>query len=103
ESLDLSVILSYSTLEERKKTARLADEDRTIWLYPESQYVRVAQPYTISTPATTWFYGRQTLLDSMADSLHVDSTHDTSMIVYGLKRAGKTSVVKRFIEHTLAE
>src|SRR5439155_22529229 len=44
-----------------------------------------------------------TLLDSMADSLHVDSTHDTSMIVYGLKRAGKTSVVKRFIEHTLAE
>jgi hypothetical protein len=101
ESLDLTVVLRYNTLKEKNKTAKLANDTRTVWLYPETQFVRVAQPYNIGEPATTWFYGRQNLLESMADNLRRGLHHDTSMIVYGLKRAGKTSVLKRFIEHTL--
>ena len=101
ESLDLSAVLRYNTLKEKNKKAELAKDNRTVWLYPETQFVRVAQPYNIGEPATTWFYGRQNLLEGMADNLRMGAHHDTSMIVYGLKRAGKTSVVKRFIEHTL--
>jgi hypothetical protein len=103
QSLDLSVVLQYDTLTQKGKKAKLAEGNCTVWLYPEAQFVRVAQPYDIGKPATTWFYGRKHLLENMADSLRAGSGHDTSMIVYGIKRAGKTSVVKRFIEHTLIE
>ncbi len=101
-SIDLVTRLRYNTLKERGKTATLSATKRTISLYPEAQYVRVTQPYSIGEPATTWFYGRESLLDAMASSLHFPGGSDQSMIVYGLKRAGKTSVLKRFISHTLS-
>lgn len=103
QHLELRVTLRYNTLREKNKTVELPDERNSVWLYPESHFVRVAQPYNTGLPATTWFYGRQNLLDTLADNLHTDNAHDNSMIVYGLKRAGKTSVVKRFLEHTLNE
>jgi hypothetical protein len=52
-------------------------------------------------PATTWFYGREDVLETVGDNLRFGNNHDTSMIVYGLKRTGKTSVVKRLIQYTL--
>jgi hypothetical protein len=103
ESIDLSVFLEYDTLTKKNKRAELTKDNRTVWLYPETQFVRIEQPYDISDPATAWFYGRQDLLDSMADNLRSGEKHDISMIIYGMKRAGKTSVVKRFINHTLRQ
>jgi hypothetical protein len=101
-TVGLSMQLRYNTLKERGKVAFLPQSDCGVSLYPEAQFVRVAQPYSIGEPATTWFYGRQGLLDSMAGNLHYPLGNDQSMIVYGLKRAGKTSVLKRFINHTMA-
>lgn len=101
ESIELLALLRYNTLKEKNKVTELNKVNRTVWLYPEAEFVRVPQPYNIGEPATTWFYGRHNLLEDMADNLHVDDVHDVSMIVYGLKRAGKTSVVKRFLQHTL--
>lgn len=103
ESLNLSVILRYNTLKEKGKKAELEENNRTVQLYPVTQFVRVYQPYNIGEPATTWFYGRQDILEGMADNLRTGPDHSVSMIVYGLKRTGKTSVVKRFIEYTLRE
>lgn len=100
-SIELSTCLHYNTLKERAKSATLSDTKRTVSLYPETQFIRVAQPYSIGGPATTWFYGREGLLNNMTASLHYPENNDQSMIVYGLKRAGKTSVLKRFIDHTL--
>ncbi len=99
--IELSILLRYDTLKKKDKVAELAASNRTVWLYPESQFVRVRQPYNPGVPATTWFYGRKNQLESMADNLRTGDEADTSMIVYGLKRAGKTSVVRRFIGHTL--
>jgi hypothetical protein len=101
ENLNLSLRLTYKTLTVTKKVTELTNDNRKVWLYPETQFLRIAQPYNIGEPATTWFYGRHELLETMADNLHLDNTNDISMIVYGLKRAGKTSVIKRFLEHTL--
>lgn len=100
-SIDISVELRYNTLKERGKSATLPEGKRTVWLYPETQYVRVAQPYSIGEPATTWFYGREGLLDNMADNLRHGRGNDQSMIVYGLKRAGKTSILKRFLDYSI--
>lgn len=103
KSLALELLLKYNTLRNKSKILELSPENNTVYLYPEAQFIRVGQPYSISAPATTWFYGRQDLLQSIADNLHRDMAHDTSMFIYGLKRAGKTSVVQRFIHHTLKE
>jgi hypothetical protein len=103
EKVDLDIVLQYDTLKLKGKTAQLKEDNRSVWFYSESQFMKIPQPYSIGQPATTWFYGRQELLENMADDLHPGKEHDASTIVYGLKRAGKTSVVKRFIEHTLEE
>jgi hypothetical protein len=100
-NLELSLKLCYDTLKNKGKEATLKMNNQTVWLYPENQFVRVPQPYNPGVPATTWFYGRKDLLEVMADCLRTGRDHDTSMIVYGIKRAGKTSVVRRFVEHTL--
>jgi AAA domain len=100
ESIELSLILRYDTLKKQNKVAELPPSNRTVRFYAANQFVRAKQPYSMSAPATTWFYGRKNQLESIADNLREGTEHDTSMIVYGLKRAGKTSVVKRFIEHT---
>lgn len=102
-NLEITLHLRYDTLKKKDKQATLSPQNQTVWLYPESQFVRVRQPYNPGVPATTWFYGRKELLEVMADSLRSGQEHDTSMVVYGIKRAGKTSVVRRFVEHTLAE
>jgi len=104
QSIDIDIILKYHTLKGETKIAELPVDNRTVWLYEESEFKRVESPYSISAPATTWFFGRQDLLRGMIDNLKGGSNtagHSTSMIIYGLRRAGKTSVVKRFIENTL--
>lgn len=105
-NIELNITLRYNTLKQKGMETRLNQSRKTVWLYPETEFIRVAQVYNITEPATTWFYGRRDMLQSMADNLSNepgDLGHNTSMIVYGLKRAGKTSVVKRFITHTLRE
>jgi hypothetical protein len=105
-NVELDIALQYNTLKQKEKQAQLPQNQHTVWLYPETEFIRVPQTYNITEPATTWFYGRHDTLQSMADNLSSETggaDHNTSMIVYGLKRAGKTSVVKRFITHTLRE
>ncbi|MDM8550245.1 ATP-binding protein [Desulfobacterales bacterium HSG2] len=103
KSVNLSVILEYDTLDALDEKNETAEDDRTVWLCPETQFVRIAQPYNIGTPATKWFYGRQDILESMADNLHTGTEHDISTIVYGMKRAGKTSLIRRFIKDTIKQ
>jgi hypothetical protein len=106
QSIDLDLTLHYHTLRGENKLAELPNDNHSVWLYAESEFSPVEQPYIISAPATTWFYGRQDLLHGMADGLRggVSRTEQsTSLIIYGLRRAGKTSVVKRFMEYTLQE
>ncbi len=100
DSLDLSMVLQFDTPREKGKLAELLESNTTISFYSETQFVRIPQPYNLE-PATTWFVGRQDLLETILDNLHFESQHDNSIVVYGLKRAGKTSVVKRFITHML--
>ena len=102
-SIDLCMRLTYNTLTKKEKKAQLPETNRSVWLYPEAEFVKVDQAYSISQPATTWFYGRQDVLQSMADGLDVEAGAARPMIIYGLKRAGKTSVVQRFIAQTLRE
>jgi hypothetical protein len=103
ESIELSLILRYDTLKKQNKVAELPPSNRTVRFYAADQFVPVKQPYSISAPAETWFYGRKRLLDRMANNLDTATEDDSSMIVFGLKRAGKTSVVKRFIGYTFGE
>jgi hypothetical protein len=103
EPIELCVELKYDTLEVKDKISRLPNENCKILLYPETQFVRIPKPYTIGGPATALFYGRHNLLENMADNLRSPTGQDTSMIVYGLKRTGKTSVVQRLITHTIKE
>lgn len=103
DTVELLVELKYDTLEVKDKIIYLAPNNRKIQFYPETQFVRISKPYSIGGPATTWFYGRHHLLEMMADNLPLRSGQGTSMIVYGLKRTGKTSVVKRLISHTLVD
>jgi hypothetical protein len=102
-AINLDIGISYDTLTAKGKGVQLSEHDRTIYLYPEGQFVRVPSVYNISQPAITWFYGRQELLESMADKLRQGSDHNTSMMIYGLKRTGKTSLLKRFLNHTLRD
>ena len=101
EVIELSLVLRYDTPEKKGKTTELDYTNRAVRLYSKSHFTRVDQPYSISMPATTWFYGREDVLETLADNLRTGTNHDTSMIVYGLKRTGKTSVVKRLIQNTL--
>ncbi|WP_220207225.1 hypothetical protein [Reticulibacter mediterranei] len=103
EKIDLAIALYYDTLKQKNKQAKLRPGENSIWLYAASEFRRIPQPYNIGDPATNWFYGRQEHLESIADNLRPGPKHDSSMIIYGLKRAGKTSIIKRFIDHTLGE
>jgi hypothetical protein len=102
-SVDLDISITYDTLTDKGKVRNLPEHDRTVYLYPAGEFVRIPSVYNISEPATIWFYGRRAQLEGMADKLRSGSDHDTSMMIYGLKRTGKTSLIKRFLSHTLAE
>lgn len=103
--LHLKAIVRFNTSATRDKTVELSAYSSKIYLYSKEHFDRIVPkpPYNISTPAAESFYGRESELNSMADYLHDSLDHDNSMIIYGTKRAGKTSVVKRFIRHTLVE
>jgi hypothetical protein len=122
KAIKLDIELRYNTLYRKSVVTTLNENNQKVKLYTDAEFNRIPQLYSISAPATTLFYGRQDKLDNMvgnlrydlddynnriagklADNLRTDGEKDNSMIVYGIKRAGKTSVVKRFIEHTLVE
>jgi hypothetical protein len=99
-NVKLDVLLRYNSSTDRDKFIKLAGSD-TVFLYPEDDREWIKPPFSISAPARDLFYGRENILRIMADTLHPDMVHDTSMIIYGTKRAGKTSVVKKFISSIL--
>ena len=68
-----------------------------IRLYPESEFTEIKNPYEtwveggeVSDP--NMFYGRWTLVDNLVSTLRNASTNK-SVIIYGQKRTGKSSVL----------
>lgn len=103
DSIDLDIRIRYDTLKDKNKEAHLQKNNCTIYLSPEGQYKPVPSEYNTSQPATTWFYGRQKLLESMVSKLRQGDDNDSSIMLYGLKRTGKTSLLKRFLNQTMKE
>lgn len=103
DSIDLDIRIRYDTLKDKNKEAHLQSNNRTVYLSPEGQYKPVPSEYNTSQPATTWFYGRHKLLESMVSKLRQGDNNDSSIMLYGLKRTGKTSLLKRFLSRAIKE
>jgi hypothetical protein len=70
----------------------------SIRLYPENEFEEIENPYAsyaesgiVENPEM--FYGREELIKNIADTIQKSQNHNKSIIIYGQKRAGKSSIL----------
>ncbi len=93
ETFSLSAYARYRTSADT--TEETAVENFTIRLYSEDKFERIVNPYNegpvVSDPEM--FYGRDQMIENIANSIQEYHTQNKCVVVYGQKRAGKSSIM----------
>ena len=101
ETFSLSVYARYRT--QTEEPAETPFEDFTIRLYPKEAFKTIENPYNegpvVSDPEM--FYGRDRLIENIADSIQKSDVQSKCVIIYGQKRSGKSSVLYHLKEKLL--
>jgi tetratricopeptide (TPR) repeat protein len=80
------------------ETQRTPVENFSIRLYSEKQFERIENPYATYAKGGTvenreMFYGRDELITNIANSIRSARSESKAVIIYGQKRAGKSSIL----------
>ena len=93
ETFSLSAYARYRT--SAKVTEETPVENFTIRLYSEDEFTEIINPYNegpiVSDPEM--FYGRDRMIENIANSLQEFQTQNKCVVIYGQKRAGKSSIM----------
>jgi tetratricopeptide (TPR) repeat protein len=102
DEIQLEARLRYKTAD-KVKAVEIDEDKRTVRFFPETEFKAIpTNPYDIQSPAREWFRGRRELLAKMTGNLRGVGANDMPMVIYGLRRAGKTSLVQRFLRDEIA-
>ncbi len=96
QAFSLPVYAQYRT--RSGETQRTAVENFSIRLYSEQQFERIENPYATYAKGGTvenrdMFYGRDELITNIANSIRSARSESKAVIIYGQKRAGKSSIL----------
>ncbi len=93
ETFSLSAYARYRTSAEA--TEETAVENFTIRLYSADEFQEIINPYNegpiVSDPEM--FYGRDRMIENIANSLQESQFQNKCVVIYGQKRAGKSSIM----------
>ncbi len=93
ETFSLSAHVRYRT--SAKATERTDTTNFTIRLYSVDAFETIINPYNegpvVSDPKM--FYGRDRMIENIANSLRESHTQNKCVVIYGQKRAGKSSIM----------
>ncbi len=96
QAFSLPVYAQYRT--RSGETQRTPVENFSIRLYSEKQFERIENPYATYAKGGTvenreMFYGRDELITNIANSIRSARSESKAVIIYGQKRAGKSSIL----------
>jgi tetratricopeptide (TPR) repeat protein len=95
ETFSLPVQARYSTRSDKLELTPVSNF--SIRLYPESEFERIDNPYSWAEGGTvsdaSMFYGREELILNIASVIQSPNAIGKSIIVFGQKRAGKSSIL----------
>ena len=104
EAFSLSAYARYRTSSSSGITEETAVENFTIRLYPADAFEDIVNPYNegpvVSNP--DMFYGRDRMIENVVDSIQDFHAQTKCVVIYGQKRAGKTSILyhlQKSLEH----
>lgn len=96
QAFSLPVYAQYRT--RSGETQRTLIENFSIRLYSEKQFERIENPYATYAKGGTvenreMFYGRDELITNIANSIRSARSESKGVVIYGQKRAGKSSIL----------
>lgn len=93
ETFSLSAYSRYRTSAEAIEETAI--ENFTIRLYPADKFEKISNPYNEGPPVSNpeMFYGRDRMIESIANSIQESHTQNKCVVIYGQKRAGKSSIM----------
>ncbi len=93
ETFSLSAYARYHTSAEA--TEETAVQNFTIRLYSADEFEEIANPYNEGPPVSDseMFYGRDRMIENIANSLQESQSQNKCVVIYGQKRAGKSSIM----------
>lgn len=93
ETFSLSAYARYSTSAEATEVT--AVQNFTIRLYSADEFQEIINPYNegpiVSNPEM--FYGRDRMIENIANAIQESHTQNKCVVVYGQKRSGKSSIM----------
>ena len=93
ETFSLSAYARYRTSTEI--TEETPVENFTIRLYSVDEFEEIENPYNEGPPVSDpeMFYGRDRMIESIANSIQESHTQNKCVVIYGQKRSGKSSIM----------
>src|SRR5579883_179392 len=96
EAFSLPVYAQYRT--RSGEMQRTSVENFSIRLYKEEQFERIENPYAGyakggAVESNDMFYGRDELITNVASAIRATRSESKSVVIFGQKRAGKTSIL----------
>ena len=93
ETFSLSAYARYRTSVEAIEETAI--ENFTIRLYSADKFEKIANPYNEGPPVSNpeMFYGRDRMIENIANSIQESHTQNKCVVIYGQKRAGKSSIM----------
>ncbi len=96
QTFSLSLCAQYRTRTEEQ--LRTPVQDLSIRLYSEDEFEKIKNPYTAYAEGgivgdTNMFFGREELIQNIAQAIRESRTQSKSVMIFGQKRSGKSSVL----------
>ena len=96
QTFSLSVCAQYRTRTEEQLQTPI--QDLSIRLYSEDEFEKIENPYAAYAEGgivgdTNMFFGREELIQNIARAIQESRTQSKSVMVFGQKRSGKSSVL----------
>ncbi len=96
-SLLLSAQYLAHTGEQTKEQVETSIENLSIRLYSEDEFEKIKNPYTYAEGGVVYaaemFFGRDELIQNIAQAIRESRTQSKSILVFGQKRSGKSSIL----------